>query len=442
MKGAARDRRDESELRSWQNQFGFCFCYNFSNNLVSDMYLAYKYRIYPNTEQETTLARSFGCCRWFWNYSLNLCQETYVATGKGLSRAYIQGLLPNLKKEYLWLSECYSQCLQVVALNLSAAYRNFFDKRARLPRFKSKHGRQSISFPQGVKFEGDYLKLPGKIGKVYSRRHRNFEGTIKTVTVSKNPDGKYFASVLVDDGKDTPNPSTEGKAIGIDLGLRRFAVTSNGSKYANPKQLAKHSKNLKKKQQSLSRKKKGSNRRNKARLLVAKVQGKIARCREDFLHKLSRKIVNDNQVIALENLNVKGMVRNHNLAKAISDVGWGMFGTMLKYKAEKDGKTYLEIDRWFPSSKTCHVCLNQIDSLPLDIRDWTCGHCHTHHDRDINAAINIRNEALRILSLGTSDTANGGDVRPSCGRKTILRQSPMKLEARDLSRVVHSFKSM
>jgi putative transposase len=390
------------------------------STLVNDMYQAYKFRIYPTTEQEVAFSRSFGCCRWFWNFALNLCQKTYAATGKGLSRKYIQGLLPNLKKEHLWLSECYSQCLQVVALNLSTAYRNFFDKKARLPRFKSKHGRQSISFPQGVKVEGDYLKLPGKVGKVYCRRHRDMKGTIKTVTVSKNSDGKYFASVLVDDGKDTPNPSTEGKAIGIDLGLFDFAVTSDGSKYANPLHIAKHSKNLKKKQQRLSRKKKGSRTRNKARLLVAKVQGKIARCREDFLHKLSRKIVNENQVIALENLNVKGMVRNHNLAKAISDVGWEMFCTMLKYKAEKDGKTYLEIDRWFPSSKTCHVCLNQVDNLPLDIRNWTCGHCHTHLDRDINAAINIRNEALRILSLGTSDTANGGEVRRLGGKISCL----------------------
>ncbi|ACK73513.1 transposase, IS608 family [Gloeothece citriformis PCC 7424] len=383
------------------------------------MYKAYKFKIYPNTEQQIALAKAFGCCRWYWNYSLNLCQETYNKTGKGLSRGYIQGLLPGLKKEYPWLTDAYSQCLQVVALNLSTAYKNFFDKRAKLPRFKSKHGRQSISYPANVKFEDDYLKLP-KIGLVYCRRHRDFEGTIKTVTISKNPDEKYFASVLVDDGKEQTEPSVEGKAIGIDLGLTHFAITSNGSKYDNPKHLVKHSRNLKKKQQSLSRKKKGSNRRNKARKLVAKVHSKIARCREDFIHKLSRKLVNENQVIAVENLNVKGMVRNHNLAKAISDVGWGQFCTMLKYKAQREGKTYIEIDRFFPSSKTCNVCLNQVGSLPLDVRSWTCEHCQTNHDRDINAAINIRNESLRILSLGTSDTANGGDVRRMGGKLDYL----------------------
>ena len=373
--------------------------------LKATMFQAYKYRIYPTIEQQTSLAKSFGCCRWYWNYALNLCQETYKTTGKGLSRTVIQRLLPQLKKEYPWLTDAYSQCLQVVALNLSTAYKNFFEKRAKLPRFKSKHGRQSISYPQNVKFQGDYLKLPGKVGLVYCLRHREFEGTIKTVTVSKNPDGKYYASVLVDDGKETPNLSTNGKAIGIDLGLTHFAITSDGDKYSNPKHFVKHERNLKRKQQKLSRKQKGSQSRQKARLKVAKVHSKISRCREDFLHKLSRKIVNENQVIAVEDLGVKNLVRNHKLAKAISDCGWGMFSTMLKYKAEKEGKTYQEVDRFFPSSKTCNVCLNQVGSLPLDIRSWICEHCQTTHDRDINAAINIKTEALRILSLGTSDTA-------------------------------------
>jgi putative transposase len=390
------------------------------------MYKAYKFRLKPNTEQEIALAKSFGCCRWFWNYSLNLCQETYKTTGKGLTRNYIQGLLPSLKKEYDWLTDAYSQCLQVVALNLSQAYQNFFEKRARLPKFKSKHGKQSISYPANVKFEGDYLKLPGKVGLVYCVRHREFAGTIKTVTISKNPDGKYYASILVDDGLELPSQSSDGKAIGIDLGLNHFAITSNGSKYDNPRHLAKHQRNLKRKQQKLSRKKKGSNNRQKARRKVAKVHYKISRCREDFLHKLSRKIVNENQVIAVENLNVKAMVPNHNLAKAISDCSWGMFCTMLKYKAEWQGKTYIEVDRFFPSYKTCHVCLNQVSSLPLDVRNWTCEHCKTIHDRDINAAINIRDESLRILSLGTSDTAYRGDVRPKSGRKSVLRQSPVK----------------
>ena len=389
------------------------------------MYKAYKYRIYPTSKQEASLACSFGCARWFWNYALNLCQETYKNTGKGLSRGYIQGLLPALKKEYEWLKDPYSQCLQVVALNLSTAYKNFFDKRAMLPRFKSKHGRQSISYPQNVKFEDDSINLP-KIGLVYCQRHRNFEGDIKTVTVSRNPDGKYFVSVLVDDGKANPELVPVGKAVGIDVGLTHFAITSDDSKFDNPRYLIKRQRNLKRKQQKLSRKKKGSQNRNKARLAVAKVHSKIARCREDFLHKLSRNIVNENQVIAVENLNIKGMVKNHNLAKAISDVGWGMFCTMLKYKTESEGKQYIEIERFFPSSKTCHLCLNRVDNLTLDVRAWTCKHCGTHHDRDVNAAINIRNEGLRILALGTSASACGGDVSRAGKTSVLLDAIPVE----------------
>jgi putative transposase len=253
---------------------------------------------------------------------------------------------------------------------------------------------------------------------------------------------------LLDDGVNKPEQSTEGKVIGIDLGLTDFCVTSDGSKFKQPKWLRRHEKNLKRKQRKLSRKVKGaectpaclpepssgkvggSKSRDKARVKVAKVHSKISRGREDFLHKLSRKIVNENQVIVLESLNIKGMVRNPNLSKAISQVGWGQFGTMLKYKSEQEGKTYIEVDRWFPSSKTCNVCLNVVGSLPLDIRAWTCNSCNTHHDRDINAAINIMNEGLRILSLGSRDTAKGGNVRPISGRKkSTQRQSPLNLEA-------------
>jgi len=383
------------------------------------MYKAYKFRVYPTNDQKIALAKAFGCCRWYWNYSLNLCARTYKETGKGLSRFAIQSLLPDLKKENEWLVDAYSQCLQSVALNLSTAYKNFFEKRTGFPKFKSKHGKQSIQYPSNVKIEDNYIKLPGKVGKIYCKQNRTFEGKIKTTTFSLNPDGRYFVSILVDDGKDLPIPSIEGNAIGIDLGLTHFAITSDGSKYNNQRHTNKYARNLKKKQQSLARKIKGSNTRTKARKLVAKVHSKIKRVREDFLHKLSRKIVNENQVIAVENLNVKGMVRNHNLAKAISDCSWGQFCTMLKYKSEWEGKIYIEIDRWFPSSKTCNVCLNKVDSLLLDVRNWTCNKCNTQHDRDINAAINIKNEALRILSLGTRDTANGGNVNQP-GKTSVL----------------------
>ncbi len=299
--------------------------------------------------------------------------------------------------------------MQVVALNLSTAYKNFFEKRGGFPSFKSKHDRQSVSYPQNVKVLDNAIKFP-IIGEIRAKIHRKFDGDVKTVTVSKNREGSYFASVLVDDGIELPEASADGKAIGLDVGLTDFLVTSDGSKYKHPRATAKHAKNLKRKQQKLSRKVKGSNRRNKARKLVAKVNSKIRRVREDFLHKLSRKIVNENQIIVVEDLNIKGMVRNHCLAKAISDAGWGMFATMLKYKAEMIGKVYLEIGRFFPSSKTCNHCLHKVSDMNLKIREWKCPKCETVNDRDINAAKNIRDEGLRFLALGISASANGRGV--------------------------------
>ncbi|MDJ0716223.1 MAG: RNA-guided endonuclease TnpB family protein [Prochloraceae cyanobacterium] len=255
---------------------------------------------------------------------------------------------------------------------------------------------------------------------------------LKTVTISKTPTGKYYASLLFDTKQEEPEVVISGKVIGIDLGIKDFAVTNNGeksSKYNNPKHLAKHEKNLVRKQKKLARCVKDSNSRLKAKRLVARVYERISNARQDFLHKLSRKIVNDNQVVVIENLNVKGMVRNRKLAKAISDVGWGMFTNFLDYKLKEKGGKLLEIDRWFPSSKTCSSCLYQMNEMPLDVREWTCPSCGTHHDRDENAAKNIRAEGIRQLSvLGTRTAASGGDVRPKGGRKSVLRQSPIEVK--------------
>ena len=360
-----------------------------------------KVRIYPAEQQKVSLAKAFGTTRWVWNHFLTLTNQTYKETGQGISKYDMIKELPKLKKEAEteWLSQTYSQSLQSVCLNLSRAFVNFFEKRAKYPRFKSRHGKQSLIYPQNVKVAKNKIYFP-KLGWIDAVIHRPIEGTIKTVTITKNCAEQYYASVMLEDGKQPPQLNTKGKAIGIDLGLRHFCITSDGSKFENPRWFKKHERNLKIKQQQLSRKQKGSNNRNKSRLKVAKIHNKISRCREDFHHKLSRRIVNENQVIVLENLAVKNMVQNHNLAKAIAQVGWGQFCTMVKYKAEQEGKIYLEVDRFFPSSKTCHVCLNQVGSLPLDIRNWTCPSCHTIHDRDINAAISLRDEGLRLLAVG------------------------------------------
>ena len=401
------------------------------------LHKAVKVRLYPTQEQEVLLAQHFGCARWWWNYALNKSIETYKQTGKGLSQSALNALLPKLKKdeETLWLSECYSQVLQAVTLNLTTAYKNFFDGRARFPRFKSKHGKQSIQYSQNVKVVNGSVKLPGKVGTVKAKIHRDIEETIKTVTVSKDPSGKYYASILLETEGENLVPSSEGRVIGVDLGLKHFAVTSDGSKvskFDNPKHQVRHEKNLKRKQQKLARKHKESNSRHKYRKVVARVYERVSNSRADYLHKLSRKLVNENQVVVVENLHVKGMVRNHNLAKAISDVGWGMFTNFLAYKLENKGGKLVEIDRWFPSSKLCSNCYHQVDEMPLEIREWTCPHCGTHHDRDGNAATNIRAEGIRMLKAdGASVSAVGGEVRPKAGRKSVLRRSLMSTEAPD-----------
>ncbi len=406
------------------------------------MHKAVQVRIYPSKEQETQLAQTFGCARWWWNYALNKSIETYKETGKGLSRAALNAFLPILKKaeDTIWLGDCYSQVLQATTLNLTTAYKNFFDKRAGFPKFKSKHGKQSIQYPQNVKIVNGNVKLPGNIGIVKAKIHRPIEGKIKTVAISKTPSGKYFASILTEvERVSTPlntseNPTiSEGKIYGVDLGLKHFAVVTDGdkvSKYDNPKHLAKHEKNLKRKQKKLARKQKGSKSRNRYRKVVAKVYERVSNSRQDFLHKLSYKLVSDSQAVIVENLHVLGMVRNHNLAKSISDAGWGTFTNFLAYKLERKGGKLVEIDRWFPSSKLCSNCFYQIGDMPLDVREWTCPHCGIHHDRDGNAAINIRAEGIRIIKAeGSAVSAVGGGIRPKLGRKSKLRHSPVSTEA-------------
>ncbi|BAU12898.1 transposase, IS605 OrfB family [Leptolyngbya sp. NIES-3755] len=400
------------------------------------MYHAVKFRIYPSPEQEQYLAQAFGNCRWLYNFMLNKTTETYKETGKGLSKAAMDRLLPALKVEYEWLGLAYSQSLQRVTFNLSTAFQNFFDGRTKFPTFKNKFAKQSVSYPQNVRLltEEKAIKFPGTLGTVKTVFHRDLPtGKQGCVTVSKDTSGKYFASVLFE----TESEPVEAinPAIGVDLGLKDFAVTSDGSKHNQSKgvqrKLKKLEQNKKRKQRKLARKK-GQSNRNKAKRLVAKVSAKIARIREDFLHKLSRKIAHENQVIVVEDLAVKNMVKNPNLARAISDQGWGMFLTMLKYKAEKFGHDYIEINRFFPSSQLCSETLLPIPALQkgydsLGIRFVDCPHCSKQHDRDINAAINIRNEGLRILALGTSAAAIGGDIRPKrSGRKksTIVEAIP------------------
>ena len=382
-----------------------------------------KVRLYPTSEQKLSLAKAFGSCRYIWNYCLAENNRIYKETGKGISAITMKKWIPQLKKqeETQWLKETYSQCLQSSVINLGIAFKNFFEQRGGYPRFKSRYKKQSLQYPQNVKVKDAGLYFP-KIGEVKANLHRLFDGELKTVTISKTKTDKYYASLLFDDGLLEPESNNNGKVLGVDLGISSYCITSDGSKYDNPRHLKKHEQNLKRKQRKLSRKQKSSNSRNKARKLVARAYEKISNARIDFLHKLSRKLVDKSQVIVCENLNIKGLVRNHTLAKAISDCAWGIFLNFLEYKCQKEGKIFLQIDRFFPSSKTCNHCLNVVDSLPLDIRLWNCPNCNTQGiDRDINAAKNCRDEGIRILfSSGTGETAKGGNVRQRRGRKSTV----------------------
>jgi putative transposase len=377
---------------------------------------ATKIRIYPTAEQRIALSKQFGCVRWVFNYGLNLSQQTYKATGKGLNYYALATKLPKLKEEYDWLKEADSQALQMALQNLAAAYENFFKGRSRFPRFRSKHGEQSYGYPQRAKISERRANgwgtayLP-KVGHVRANIHREVAGKIKTVTVSMDRAGRYWASLLADDGELVPMLSAEGQAVGVDVGLTHFATLSTGRKIANPRFLRRAEANLKRKQKKLSRKKKGSNSRNKARLKVARAHAKVARARTDFLHKESHRLVNENQVICFEDLNIRGMMANHKLAKAIGDVAWSTFMRFSSYKAEWDGKMVVKIHRFFKSSKTCNDCLYEMPSLPLDIRFWDCPKCGAHHDRDGNASNNIRDEGLRTLwAEGYPAPASGGRV--------------------------------
>jgi putative transposase len=359
------------------------------------MFTALKVRLYPNQEQRIQFSKEFGCARFVYNRFLKEWNTTYEQTGKGLSYTKCANQLPVLKKELPWLAEVASQVLQQSLKNLDTAFKNFFRGTGRHPRFKSKHRKQSATYPQGFTVNSKTIKLP-KLGQLKAKIHREIEGKVKSITVSMTPSGKYFASLRIELPGEFPSPDTNGKVIGVDLGLDALITTSDGDQIAPPKFYRHYEKKLAKYQKRLSRKVKGSSNRSQARLKVAKVHNKIANCRLDSHHKLSRKLVDENQVIVFENLNIKGMTRNHCLAKSINDAAWGMLQTLTEYKAKEQGKVVRHVDRFFPSSKTCNCCGHRMKSMPLNIRSWQCPNCGKLHDRDINAACNLRDYFLAV----------------------------------------------
>ena len=369
------------------------------------MLRAYKYRIYPTDEQKVLFAKTFGCCRFVYNWALNLRIEAYKSDKRTVPYKEIQDCMVNkLKVEHNWLKEVNSQSLQCSLRNLETAYTNFFrnTKAVGFPRFKSRKSKQSFSWPQHcrVDFERGTITIP-KAKNIPIVLHRKFKGTVKTVTISMTPSGRYFASVLVDTTiQELPASAIqEDTALGIDLGIKSLAVCSDGRTFDNPKNLQRSLDRLKLLQKRLSRKQKGSANRNKARICVARLQEHIVNCRKDNLHKITHAFTHDSQVrtICMEDLNVKGMLRNHHLAQAVTDASFGVFRTMLEYKCRWYGVNLIKIDRFAPSSKTCSKCGHIYKGLKLSERSWACPECGTHHDRDFNAACNIKEFGLKAL---------------------------------------------
>ena len=373
----------------------------------------YKFRLEPTDEQKILLNKHFGSVRWSYNYFLNQRKLEYLNNKKSITYNQQSKFLTELKtnEETEWLKEVNSQSLQYSLKCLDQAYQNFFNKRTQFPKFKSKRNKNSFTCPQFVKNDNNLLFIPKFQEGIEMIMERKIKGIIKKATISKTPTGKYFVSILTEHEYQPVNKTNQ--SVGIDLGIKDFLVLSDGTKIKNHRFLKHYERILAENQKYLSRKTKQSNRYEKQRLKVARIYEKITNSRMDLIHKTTTNLIKQFDTIYLEDLNVKGMMKNHKLAKAISDVSWGKFIDVLEYKALWNDKQVIHIDRFFPSSKTCNKCGWINNNLTLKDRNWICPECSSVHDRDFNAAINILNEGYRKnISDGTSDYERGAKINP------------------------------